>query len=277
MVTKNTERVPDWKLERWSLRELPPAELQELDARAKVDQELAARLAALRMSDEELLRTYPPASEARRIVARAGREQPRPRTWRLAWLAAPMLAAAVVLLVMRPEPQKKRRTRSAEPAEASDAVFDVTLAEITRDKGLEPRLRLYIASDGGQKRLAPDRALREGDLLGMRYVAAGRRHGVIFSIDGRGTVTLHWPDRQGGSSALEPSGEQQVDFAYELDDAPHYERFFLVVSHEPIEVDAVLAAARGLAADPVTARTVAFPAPPETTVTDTVLLKVEQP
>ena len=94
----------------------------------------------------------------------------------------------------------------------------------------------------------------EGDLLQLSYLAAGRSHGVILSIDGRGAVTLHWPDRRGGATALVPSGEVRLDHAYELDDAPGFERFFLVTGADALDVNAILDAAEDLAADADRAR-----------------------
>jgi len=69
---------------------------------------------------------------------------------------------------------------------------------------------------------------------------------VIVSIDGRGAVTLHFPADAGASTALEP-GAHNVPDGFQLDDAPSFERFFLVTSDAPIDVKTVVAAAEALA------------------------------
>jgi hypothetical protein len=69
---------------------------------------------------------------------------------------------------------------------------------------------------------------------------------VVFSVDGRGSVVLHYPSNASDSTALSPGGAHALPFSYELDDAPGFERFFLVWSDNPIPVDAVLAAAKNL-------------------------------
>src|SRR6185436_11941296 len=79
----------------------------------------------------------------------------------------------------------------------------------------------------------------------------GRTYGAIVSIDGRGAVTLHLP-RQGARATRLPEGGETVllDRAYELDDAPRWERFFFVTGEAPFEIEPLLEAARRAAADP---------------------------
>jgi hypothetical protein len=57
-------------------------------------------------------------------------------------------------------------------------------------------------------------------------------------------------------------GEVRLPSAYELDDAPGFERFFLIASDRPFEVAPVLEAARALAAQPVAARRASLPLAP---------------
>ena len=71
---------------------------------------------------------------------------------------------------------------------------------------------------------------------------------MIVSVDGRGGVTLHWPPAPGAPTDL-PKGENPLPSAYTLDDAPTFERFFLVTTGKaPTDVDTVVHAAEALAA-----------------------------
>jgi hypothetical protein len=88
---------------------------------------------------------------------------------------------------------------------------------------------------------------RAGDLLQLGYMAAGRSHGVLLSLDGRGVVTLHHPERPELSTALERQGEALLPNAYALDDAPDFERFLFVTGNGPVDVATVQQAARELA------------------------------
>jgi hypothetical protein len=240
-------------LERYALGELPPDQSAMLRARLQAEGEairagltpegdLTSRLAALQVSDSAILQAHPPrqvAAEVRRRLHRRRAEEglvlrPGPGRWLLA--AAPLLAAAVALIVFLAPP-------SSPFGDPQDELIETTA------KGLEPSLRVYRRSGQEQERLDQGAIVRPADLLQIAYVAKGYDHGVILSVDGRGGVTLHLPSEPGGSTALSLDGEQALGFSYELDDAPGFERFFLVTSEKPVDVQAVLQAATRLAAD----------------------------
>ncbi|MFP2928788.1 hypothetical protein ACLESO_27045 [Pyxidicoccus sp. 3LG] len=122
--------------------------------------------------------------------------------------------------------------------------------EVTRIKGLEPQLVVHRQAAAGPERLTEGAPAAAGDVVQLAYVAAGRTHGVILSVDGRGAVTVHAPDVGTQAAALAPSGTHSLPRAYELDDAPGFERFFFVASEAPFDVEPVLAAARALAQGP---------------------------
>ena len=52
---------------------------------------------------------------------------------------------------------------------------------------------MYRKTDNGAEELAAGQAARQKDVLQLSYIAADARYGVIFSVDGRGTLTLHLP------------------------------------------------------------------------------------
>ena len=107
---------------------------------------------------------------------------------------------------------------------------------------------------------------RRADVLQLGYAAGTAKYGVIFSVDGRGTVTWHLPAGYGAgprqSPLLEMQGEVILPSAYELDDAPGYERFFLVYSPNPFDLAQIAQAARSIASRPAAAdtETLAIPA-----------------
>jgi hypothetical protein len=69
---------------------------------------------------------------------------------------------------------------------------------------------------------------------------------VIFSVDGRSAVTLHYPYRPGQSTQLVSGRRTFLSEAYTLDDAPDFEVFIMVVSAEPLDAQTVLRTARAL-------------------------------
>ena len=115
-----------------------------------------------------------------------------------------------------------------------------------RIKGLRPSLLVYRHTPVGDEAL-PDRApARAGDLVQLTYQAAGRRFGVIVSLDGRGAVTVHHPQSGRQAARLVSGKPVRLASAYRLDDAPGWERFFLVTSDQVFDVETVVKAARSL-------------------------------
>jgi hypothetical protein len=242
------ERVSDLTLEQYRLGELPAAAAARLADRLGRDAALAARLANLAASDAEILAAHPPAEVAAAIRARLAAEERertrgeecrarRLRPARFSTLALP--AAAAVLLTLSLLFLRERFFG------AGDEV---------RLKGLATTLSAWRKTGNGAERLADGAAARAGDVVQLSYVAAGAHYGVILSIDGRGVVTFHLPEGWAGSPARSPSldeaGEITLASAYELDDAPSFERFFLVYGEDPFDVSAAADAARRLAARP---------------------------
>ncbi|WP_052297640.1 hypothetical protein [Leadbettera azotonutricia] len=70
---------------------------------------------------------------------------------------------------------------------------------------------------------------------------------MIFSIDGRAVVTLHYPYKENMSPRLVTGKQVLLDEAYTLDDAPLFECFFLVAGEKPLDANVILGLARKLA------------------------------
>lgn len=241
--------IPDWKLERLASGSLPAAEDSALRAQVAADPEARERLAALERDGADILAALPPARVAAEVERRARRLRRRQSARRVA-AGGLVAAAAAVVFVALPERGGPAPER-AEPA-----------AEITRAKG-EPRLLLHRKRGDSVVRLGREAAAaRAGDQIQVAYQAAGARHGAVLSFDGAGVVTLHWP-AAGAATALDDSGPVALPHAYELDDAPDFERFVFVTAAGPIDLEPLLAAARELAADPERAETAALALPPD--------------
>jgi hypothetical protein len=234
-------RVPDLILERYRLGELPRAEAEALERRLRDDAGLRARLQALERSDVEIRRRYPPAWLAERVrlrLAAPASKGPHPRpafAWR--WALPLAAAAAMVLLVLAPQ--------LVSPPSGKPAVRPPVVADSgNRIKGLKPALQLFRKTPDGSETLADGDPVRAGDLVRVGYQAAGRGFGVIVSIDGRGSVTVHLPVQGDQAAALASGGIVLLDHAYQLDDAPRFERFHFVMAPAPFAVATVVDAAR---------------------------------
>lgn len=226
--------ISDLTLERLALDELDPQEAADARRRLEEDGELH-RLDELRASNEEVLAAFPPEEMVPRIRARFAEAEAR-GAYRRGWwsgLGVGVAVAAAALLLTWLGPARSP-TMVPEP-------------EVTRLKGLAPHLVVHRKLGDVAERLRDGASVRPGDLLQLGYVAAEATHGVIVSLDGDGVVTLHQPEFGTLPTALAGDGRVDLPFAYELDAAAGFERFVFVTSDAPLDVDAVLAAARAVA------------------------------
>jgi hypothetical protein len=235
-------RITDRQLERYRLGELPADEHVHVTRALAEDARARERLESLHADDARILAEHPPRAVATAIRSRLDRAveagAPRPRL-SLARTFVPLLSAAAVvvgisaLLPARPEP---------------------TTGPPTRLKGLEPRLMVFRKAATGAEPLSPAATARADEVVQIAYQAAGRRYGVVVSIDGRGRVTRHLPLAGDLAAVLETGAPVPLPEAYRLDDAPGFERFFLVTADAPFSVELVVRAAQRLYggdADPV--------------------------
>lgn len=222
--------VPDLILEQYRLRELPDEEADRVERLLSASPALRARLEALERSDDEIAREYPPGWLVERIRARV----PAPARRSIGWRVPVGVAAAIVLLILAiPGTWIAPARDTGEPGVREDRI-----------KGLRPALTIYRRTDAGSETLADGSVARAGDLLRLGYVGAGRSYGVILSVDGRGVVTLHLPPDGDRAAPLARGPATLLDRAYELDDAPGWERFYFITGETPFAVAPVVEAAR---------------------------------
>jgi hypothetical protein len=78
----------------------------------------------------------------------------------------------------------------------------------------------------------------ENDVIQITYLSAGNEYGFIFSFDGNGNITRHFPEDSWQAQKLSTvKQEVPLDFSYKLDDAPDYECFVFVSSKEKFELN----------------------------------------
>jgi len=253
MAHDERQKLPDLLLEKLLLGEVTPRQAADLRMRLAREPAGQQRLAALGSDNMAILKAHPPSEVAAAVARRLERSGDGPAVTLARWprwgLALPALAAVgALVLLTRPatRPQANHVLQLENHAQEQD--------DGVRSKGLQPHLIVYRQGAAGAERLATQAPVHPRDLLQVGYVAAGRPFGVIVSLDGRGAVTQHFPEGS-ASATLVPERERTLPHAFELDDAPGFERFILVTSRRPVSVRAVLAAAARVARDPQTART----------------------
>lgn len=229
------DKVPDWLLERLAAGELPQAQATKLRERLQVQGE-EHLLSALATSNADILAMFPPERVIPEIERRAavlsGRAKPiAVRRLRSLWAFSTLTACATGLAVFLTVNDHKNAARPTPSEEQPESIG------IKGD--LKPVLRIYRKTKSGSEILSSHASVHQGDTLQIRYAAAGKRFGVIASLDARGLVTFHLPESEGLAMALDRDGERALPHAYELDDSPGFERFFFVTSDAPFTTAAI--------------------------------------
>ncbi len=251
-MTQRNGKIPDILLEQYLLGELDKSKAAEIRSLSESNPEISARLAFLKASNEEILERYPVRPMAAAIRQKAEQSVVKKRSFNFSTLAAPAAAMLVLIVIsalwaggiFNPPGDGKTNMNSVK-----------TDGEIIYTKGLEAQLKIYRKSGSVNEMLKSGDAVAVGDTLQVAYIAAQANFGLIFSIDGRGAVTRHFPSDGGAQAAkLAHNGEQLLDYSYRLDDAPAFERFFFVTSAQSFEIAPIMAAAQAMAGDPQAAR-----------------------
>ena len=227
--------IPDWKLERYLTGDLPEGEMSEIRELEKTDEVFARRVKMLREDNAAILRKMPFERLAEKMDARdcgAERKNNVIHFGFVKFAAAAALVLAVVSVALFSQ-------REVVP-DAGAPAMDVAMAaqdDGTRIKGMDARMEIWKKTgDSAVQMLNLDEA-REGDEIQLRYSVPEKCFGLLFSMDGNGTVTMHMAD---GSQAvaLEPGKMTTLPFAYKLDNAPKFEKFFLLTSQKDFAIDA---------------------------------------
>ena len=200
----------------------------------KAEKEL---LNELKLSNEEILQKYPPELMADSIKKRIKNKNIEKRNLNYKKVYIPLSAAAVFLLFFTIFPFLKQEIIN----------IPYNQSETIRLKGNIPSLYIYRGNNSDAELLNNNSIVKERDLLQISYDSAGLKYGAIFSIDGRGTVTLHFPDNIYSNARLDFGGKVFLPYSYELDNAPFFERFFFVTSDNEIDVSEIMVKARRIA------------------------------
>ena len=193
----------------------------------------------LKKSDEEILNTYSvdamKAAVAGKLAAKnvkntSGTILKFPTYKIVSYAAAAVLLAAVLI-----------------PAGLKTSKISATKAPTERIKGnapaaqaTDPSIKLYRQKGREIQALNDGDFARSGDVIQITYNAGNEEYGVIFSVDGNGNITRHFPENSWKAEQLEHRpDETPLDFSYELDNAPDFECFILVTSKKQFSLDGI--------------------------------------
>jgi hypothetical protein len=226
----DVKQISDFKLERYLLGELPEVEMAALRKREAEDELFAARVKMMREEGERFLAENPFSGLEDKL------ENDQRSVERSLWLrvaAVLVVAFGVFSLVVL-----NRQTEIVNESSVTSGM-DVAMADVdngTRIKGMTAGLEVWKKMGDSAVQMVNLGEAREGDEIQLRYRVPQKCFGMLFSMDGNGTVTMHMGE---GNRAveLEPGKMTTLPFAYKLDNAPKFEKFFLLTSGEMFEFD----------------------------------------
>ena len=226
----DVKQISDFKLERYLLGELPEVEMAALRKREAEDELFAARVKMMREEGERFLAENPFSALEDKL------ENDQRSVERSLWLrvAAVLVVAFGIFSVV----VLNRQTEIVNESSATSGM-DVAMADVdngTRIKGMTAGLEVWKKMGDSAVQMVNLGEAREGDEIQLRYRVPQKCFGMLFSMDGNGTVTMHLGE---GNRAveLEPGKMTTLPFAYKLDNAPKFEKFFLLTSGEMFEFD----------------------------------------
>jgi len=220
------KHVPEIYLEQLYLNELSSQKAETIENKDNL-------IKNIELSNKEILEKYPPSFINENIIRKMN-NKPEIKSKKIIFtpflLKSVPIAAALIFLTLN----LSHLSQNTKPD------------DIIRSKGLAPELSVYIDKDNSPAELFNNDLVSESDLIQLTYNAAGNKFGVIFSIDGRGIITLHYPDNKNGIPFIDPNGSHALPFSYELDDAPKFERFFFISSKQEFNISTILKSAEDI-------------------------------
>ena len=205
-------------------------------------QEVEDSLKNLRESNQEILNKYTPEQMRVSImekVANKGRNQTvkkySPDFIRFIQFAA---AAVILCAIMIPATLGARARLVTTDSNAADTVRVKGNADTKAFENRNPKINLYRLDGDTITTLKNGASAKSGDVIQITYNAGNKDYGVIFSVDGNGNITRHFPEDSWKAEPLHHNyNETPLDFSYELDNAPDFECFIMVTSKEQFSLD----------------------------------------
>ena len=230
----SVNKISDFKLERYLLGELPEKEMRALQERELSDEIFAARVREMREQGKRFLAENPFAALDDRLDAIEDSKSSVDGQSNVLWLkvaAALVIALGIFSVVVL--------NRDVATYDNHSASMEVAMADVdngTRIKGMQATLEVWKKTGDSAVQMVNLGNAYEGDEIQLRYRVPQKCFGMLISMDGNGTITMHMGE---GDKAieLEPGKMTTLPFAYKLDNAPKFEKFFLLTSQNSFGID----------------------------------------
>ena len=232
--------IPDWKLERYLTGDLPATEMRKIRELEKTDAIFANRVKMMREDNAAILRKMPFERLSEKMDAMPGRSGSAGNTVHVNFKLVKFAAAAALVLAVVSVALFGQREVMA-PAQSGAQVMDVAMLdsqdEGTRIKGMDARMEVWKKTADSAVQMSNLDEAREGDEIQLRYSVPEKSFGLLFSMDGNGALTMHMGS-ENHAVELAPGEMTTLPFAYKLDNAPKFEKFFLLTSRNMFSINA---------------------------------------
>jgi hypothetical protein len=258
-------------------RILEQIKMEEIPEEAYNGINLKEKISGLHKSDSAILNKYTADSMRQKVqnkLSASTSEKQKSRNfsfkyrWSFIGVPAAIAAALYTALVFPPFLYSRKNT--------VENSFPEKTTGIERSKGAGAQIHLYKKEEQDAVQLYNQSFIKGGDSIQIGYTAAGVKYGFIISIDGNGTVTQHYPDYGYNAAKLNTSGEVLLNYSYQLDNAPSFERFLFITGNDSFNTRNFINTLKHLESRK-SAETADFLAclPPYTKMSSIVLLKKE--
>ena len=239
--------IPTRILEQINNSELNAADFYEKYGRQEVETELEK----LRNSDHQILNRYKVEDMHRKIEEKIHGKKRMPETRTIQFAAA----AAIFCTIFIPASMRLRSENSE--IKLNNPIGVISTAETGTKKSTSeskpvrvkgnakidaanqnPKINLYRQNGNKVQALNDGSFAKSGDVIQITYNAGNEEYGVIFSVDGNGNITRHFPENSWHAEPLtHKQDETPLNFSYELDNAPDFECFIMVTSKKQFELN----------------------------------------
>lgn len=250
--------------------------LGELDSNQYTGDDLFQKMGKIQKSNEEILNQYP-ADMIQSLVEkklsknRMKNNVPINNDFRKYLNIQKIVGIAAVLCLVLTLPFLINKNIENKGVITLEKSIEQNASE--RAKG-SSNIFVYKKTEDSALRLKNKAKVAEGDIIQITYVASGAKYGSIISIDGNGYLTQHYPEVGGTAIELDNNGENPLDYSYQLDDAPDFERFLFLTSQNVFNFDNLIDAVENIE-NPTDCKTEDFSKylPEDVTIKEVLLLK----
>lgn len=239
MINKD-QNIPDLYLEQFVFNELSQSKRDEIAELLKDDKTLAKRIENIRVSNTKFNEKNTLSLSISRIEIKEQeskiKQTPQLAQWQYASISSVFLIILLFTIPQENDISIKHINNTIN--ESNDTI---------RLKGITPELHIFRKTIDNIELISSQQDVKENDILQIRYQGAGYQYGIIFSIDGAGELTLHYPNSASDNTDIEPQGDIALPFAYQLNNAPEFERFFLVTSNKKLNIQDIITQGKSIA------------------------------